>query len=150
MQTLFRQQQLNVSPEQLWEFVATPANLNLLTPPELQFEFRSELPATMTDGLLLLYQIRIPLFGRHRWLTEIKHLRPGASFVDEQRLGPYRFWYHYHEVAADPEGGSLMLDRVSYQLPFGPLGNLVDRLLVRGMLERIFDFRTDKLRELFP
>lgn len=149
MQILFRQQQLKVSPEQLWAFIATPANLNLLTPPELQFEFCSELPATMTDGLLLLYRIRIPLFGRHRWLTEIKHIRPGSSFVDEQRLGPYHFWYHYHEVQAR-NGGSLMLDRVTYQLPFGPLGTLVERLLVRGMLERIFDYRAEKLRELFP
>lgn len=150
MQTLFRQQQLNVSPDRLWDFVATPANLNLLTPPELQFEFRSELPASMSDGLLLLYRIRIPYFGHQRWLTEIKHIRPGRSFVDEQRLGPYRFWYHYHEIIPQPDGGSRMLDRVHYQLPFGPLGGLVDHLLVRGMLERIFDYRAEQLRRLFP
>ena len=34
-----------------------------------------------------------------------------------------------------------MRDTVRYALPFGPLGALAHRLLVRRDLERIFDFR---------
>ncbi len=43
-----------------------------------------------------------------------------------------------------------MIDRDCYQLPFGPFGTLVHRLVVRKMLEEIFAYRADKLRELFP
>lgn len=150
MYTLLRQQQVNIPAEELWAFIATPVNLNLLTPPSLQFKFLSELPETMSDGLLLLYEVGISPFGRWRWLTEIKYIRPGISFVDEQRLGPYRFWYHYHEIAGQPDGSSLMLDRVCYQLPFGPLGALLHRLMIRRMLEQIFDYRATQMRELFP
>jgi ligand-binding SRPBCC domain-containing protein len=38
-------------------------------------------------------------------------------------------------------GGTLMRDTVRYALPFGPLGELAHRLLVKRDLERIFDFR---------
>jgi hypothetical protein len=29
------------------------------------------------------------MLGWQHWITEIKHIREGVSFVDEQRHGPY-------------------------------------------------------------
>ena len=43
-----------------------------------------------------------------------------------------------------------MRDRVSYALPLGPCGTLAHRLWVKRDIERIFDFRAEKMRELFP
>jgi ligand-binding SRPBCC domain-containing protein len=57
---------LNVSEEKVWEFLATPLNLNELTPPDLDFRILSELPDKMYNGLMIQYEIRIPLFGTHR------------------------------------------------------------------------------------
>jgi hypothetical protein len=42
-----------------------------------------------------------------------------------------------------------MLDRVEYELPFGPLGSLAHRLLVRRTLNRIFDYRNTTISEIF-
>lgn len=134
----------------LWEFIATPANLNLLTPPELDFTILSPVPERMYNGLTVLYEIRIPLFGRQRWLTEIKHIREGIAFVDEQRKGPYRFWYHYHEITALDDTRSRMRDQVHYLLPGGPIGRLVHLFQVQRMLDRIFSYRESRLREMFP
>ena len=136
-------------PDKVWEFLSTPVNLNELTPHSLHFQILSEVPEKMYDGLLILYDIRIPLFGRHRWLTEVKHIREGASFVDEQRIGPYKFWYHQHLVTPHEGGQSRILDRVCYLLPYGLMGILVHRLWVRKMLEGIFDYRAQRLGELF-
>ena len=144
---LERRIDLPISPERVWTFIATPRNLNQLTPPELNFRIVSPVPELMYDGLIIRYAISIPLFGTHDWLTEIKHIQPGRSFVDEQRCGPYRLWYHKLEPL--PDGQCRMLDRVHYQLPFGPLGDLVHRYRVEPMLQRIFDFRAAKLTELF-
>ena len=149
MHLLEREIILNAPSKKVWDFLATPVNLNRLTPPALDFKVLSDVPAVMYDGLTILYEIRIPLFGRRRWLTEIKHIRAGEHFVDEQRLGPYRFWYHQHLVEPLENGGSRMVDRVRYRLPFGPLGLLVNRLFVRRMLNQIFDYRAERLRELF-
>ena len=39
------------------------------------------------------------------------------------------------------EGGTRMTDEVEYALPFGPLGDVVNRLVVRGELRQIFGYR---------
>jgi len=149
MHILEREIILNAGEEQVWNFLATPVNLDRLTPPELRFRILSEVPAQMYDGLTILYEIGIPFFGRWRWLTEIKHIVPGRSFVDEQRRGPYRFWYHFHAIEPLADGRTRMRDQVTYQLPFGPLGDLVHAVQVKQMLEKIFDYRSEKLEEIF-
>jgi ligand-binding SRPBCC domain-containing protein len=149
MHQLERKMVISASAEQVWDFLATPLNLDRLTPPELKFRILSSVPETMYDGLLIRYQIGIPLFGRWQWLTEIKHIAAGHRFVDEQRRGPYRFWYHQHEIVPLDDGHTRMIDRVTYQLPFGLLGELVHLFYVRATLERIFAYRQEKLREIF-
>jgi ligand-binding SRPBCC domain-containing protein len=149
MHLLERNIVLKTPSGKVWEFLATPLNLNELTPPGLDFKIVSDLPDTMYNGLLIEYEIRIPMFGSHRWLTEIKHIDEGVSFIDEQRVGPYKLWYHQHIIESAPEQQTRMIDRVTYRLPFGPLGLLVHQLKVKQMLADIFDYRTQRLYELF-
>lgn len=146
---LEQHQSLPVPVETVWQLIQNPANLDSITPPDLQFSIASPVPPVMYDGLIIEYRLRVPYFGRQSWVTEIKHIRPGRSFVDEQRIGPYRFWHHYHEVQAEGDT-TMMTDRVHYQLPYGPLGELLHRLVVRRTLERIFAFRRRELDRRFP
>ena len=94
----------------------------------------------MRAGTLIEYRLRL-----HRlpiaWLTRIEEWVPSERFVDMQLTGPYRLWHHTHTFRAHPDGGTLMTDTVRYALPFGPLGSLAHRVLVRRDLERIFDYR---------
>jgi ligand-binding SRPBCC domain-containing protein len=85
---------------------------------------------------------------RVRWVTEIKCVEEGRSFIDEQRFGPYKFWHHRHLFAPAP-GGVLMTDVVHYGLPFGPLGTIAHALFVRRKLEWIFGFRKQILARRF-
>ena len=140
---------LHADASRVWEFLATPLNLNELTPPDLDFKIVSDLPYKMYNGLLIEYEIAIPMFGTHCWLTEIKHINEGVSFVDEQRVGPYTLWYHQHMIEPATDSQTRMIDRVTYRLPFGPLGLLVHQLKVKQMLAEIFDYRTQRLYELF-
>jgi ligand-binding SRPBCC domain-containing protein len=147
--TLERSQELDAPIETVWRFIATPRNLNRITPPDLHFEIVNDVPETMYPGLLIEYRLTIPWFGRRRWVSEIKHIRDGEGFVDEQRVGPYKLWYHQHHLRGRAGGGTRMTDRVTYALPFGPLGDLTHRWIVRRQLERIFDYRAATLAELF-
>lgn len=61
-------------------------------------------------------------------------------FVDEQTSGPFRSWWHEHEFTATPNG-TLMRDTVRYTSPAGPLGRVVDRLLLTGYLTRLLATR---------
>jgi ligand-binding SRPBCC domain-containing protein len=148
MHVIEREITLNTDPETLWTFLSTPLNLNELTPPELDFKILSDVPDKMYNGLTILYEIRIPIFGNRRWLTEIKHIEAGRYFIDEQRVGPYKLWYHQHRIEAFGKK-TRMIDRVVYQLPFGILGLLVHKLWVKKMLETIFNFRAARLTERF-
>jgi hypothetical protein len=42
-----------------------------------------------------------------------------------------------------------MIDVVRYRLPFGPFGRLVNALLMRREVERIFDYRNRRIAEIF-
>ena len=149
MHLLEREIILNSHPDKVWEFLSTPNNLNELTPPDLHFQVLSKVPDKMYNGLTILYEIQIPVFGKRRWLTEIKHIQDGSFFVDEQRLGPYRFWYHEHRIESLEDQKTRMLDRVCYQFSFGLFGALVHKFWVKNMLEEIFEYRARRLVELF-
>jgi ligand-binding SRPBCC domain-containing protein len=144
--TLYREQVVATDMDRAWHFISAPANLDRITPPDMPFEIITELPETMYEGLLIEYRVGIPLLGKQRWLTELKHIREGHSFVDEQRIGPYKFWYHYHEMT-EVEDGVRFVDRVNYVLPFGPVGGLAHPLFVRGQLKKVFDFRRKAMEE---
>lgn len=108
------------------------------------------LPQPMYAGQILTYALR-PIPGwTVEWVTEITHVREPLYFVDEQRAGPYSLWHHEHIFKPIPHDETLMIDRVSYRLPFGPLGRLVHTALVRRRLDTIFDFRHQAIDAAFP
>ncbi|MFB6319682.1 hypothetical protein [Saccharicrinis sp. FJH54] len=138
---------VKTSLQKAWEFIHNPENLNLITPEDMDFRIVSDLPESMFNGLTIAYRVKIPVLGITDWLTEIKHIRAPYAFVDEQRIGPYKLWYHYHELV-EVEGGVKIIDRVHYQLPFGFIGHIAHLIFVRRTLMKIFDFRNVKFREL--
>jgi ligand-binding SRPBCC domain-containing protein len=71
------------------------------------------------------------------------------GFVDRAIASPYALWNHRHCFSA-VEGGTKMLDRVTYALPLGPLGWMVHAALVKHDVEEIFDFRGATMQRLFP
>lgn len=135
-------------PQKIWEFFSTPSNLNEITPPHLKFRILGN-PGPMYQGQLIEYRVS-PFPGVwHRWLTEIAHVRDREYFVDEQRFGPYRFWYHEHRF--EPIAGGLrMTDTVTYEVGFGPIGEIMHALWIRRTLAGIFDYRTQVIAKYFP
>ncbi len=145
---LHRQQFISASPERVWEFFATPRNLDLLTPGSLRFRIVGEIAERMYAGQIIEYRISfLPGFWS-RWVTEITHVEPGRYFVDEQRIGPYRLWHHEHHFTA-VTGGVEMRDHVIYDVGWSFAGALADRLWVNRTVSAIFDFRAHKILELF-
>ena len=137
------------SIERARDFFPDPRNLSKITPPELDFTVITPLPERVHAGMMLEYRVR-PLLGIPvRWLTEITHVEAGKLFVDEQRIGPCRIWHHEHHFKQLDGGRIEMTDRVTYVLPFSPLGDLVHPFLVKPQLAKIFAFREKAVCELF-
>lgn len=148
MQTylLYREQWLPRPVEEVFAFFSRPDNLQAITPPWLDFRI-VQTPSTLTKGSLIRYRLclhRIPI----SWTTVISEWSPPYRFVDRQLWGPYRLWNHEHEFVADG-GGTTLRDRVTYALPFGFIGAMAHRSVVKGDLRRIFDFRAYTMRSLF-
>jgi ligand-binding SRPBCC domain-containing protein len=130
--------------DELFAFFANAANLEALTPRWIGFSILTPQPIELRRGAIIDYRLRlhgIPV----RWRTEITAWEPPNRFVDEQRRGPYRLWVHEHRFTTK-DGGTNISDVVRYAPPGGWI---VDWLFVRRDVERIFDFRREKLQELF-
>lgn len=147
MYLLEREQEVRTTIRKAWDFIKTPGNLNRITPPELDFAIVSDVQDKMFNGLIIEYLITIPFFGRQRWVAEIKHIREPLSFVDEQRAGPYKLWYHYHELI-ETGNGVRIIDKVYYEVPYGIFGKLLHFFIIKKTLKRIFDYRAEKFKEL--
>ena len=140
---LERKQTVTLSLSDCWRFFSDPRNLEKITPPAMNFTIRNALPAEVYPGLMIEYTVS-PLLGIPlTWLTEIVRVDAPHRFIDEQRVGPYRIWHHEHSFRALPEGGTEVHDLVTYVPPLGPLGALLNRLVIRPQLERIFDYRRE-------
>jgi ligand-binding SRPBCC domain-containing protein len=132
------------SRDEVFPFFAEARNLETITPPWLRFEVLTPGPIEIRSGTLIDYRIRIhgiPL----RWRTEIPEWNPPRQFVDVQQRGPYTFWHHTHTFE-ESDGGTLCRDFVRYRSRGGALTHW---LFVRRDVERIFQYRQRRLRELF-
>ncbi|WP_449409088.1 SRPBCC family protein [Microbacterium maritypicum] len=69
---------------------------------------------------------------------------PPRGFRDRQIAGPFGEFLHEHVFEEHPQG-TLMRDTVTFHSPFGPLGRLVDRLVMREHLRRLIDERNDTI-----
>lgn len=140
---LERKQKVSLGLDDCWRFFSDPRNLEKITPPAMNFTVRRALPPAVYPGLMIEYSVS-PLLGIPlTWLTEIVQVEAPHRFVDEQRVGPYRIWHHEHFFRLLPEGGTEVHDLVTYVPPLGPIGALLNALVIRPQLERIFDYRRD-------
>jgi ligand-binding SRPBCC domain-containing protein len=80
--------------------------------------------------------------GRFHMTTRITGYQVSRSFVDEQIDGPFASWWHQHIFEATT-GGTLMLDRVRYSVPFGVLDRLADGLFLRRYMTRLLIQRNE-------
>jgi len=132
---LVREQFIPRPRDEVFAFFARPENLQLLTPAFLHFAFLTPSPIAMHAGARIDY--RIKLWGvPMRWATRIDRFEPPLLFTDEQLRGPYRRWHHTHEFH-EVEGGTR------------PLGRAAHRFFVRRSLRQIFDYRRQKVAELW-
>lgn len=146
---LHAEQWLPVKIEDAWTFFSSAKNLATITPGNLGFHITStDLPPDIFTGMLIKYRLK-PLFGIPvKWTTEITAVDRPHSFIDKQLKGPYSLWEHQHRFI-EKDGGVLVLDRVRYSLPFGVLGRIMQKLVVKKKLDNIFLFRRETLSHLF-
>ncbi|MBE7161335.1 MAG: SRPBCC family protein [Williamsia herbipolensis] len=81
-----------------------------------------------------------------RLTSRITALDEPQRFVDEQVRGPFAAFRHEHRFEATVDGaGCRMTDVVVFRAPLGPLGRIVERLVLGRHMERIIRERNTSL-----
>lgn len=144
----FRAEQWLERPvEEVFAFFSDANNLEAITPRQLNFHILTPGPIRLETGARIDYQLK--LYGVPvKWATLIESWEPPRQFVDVQLRGPYRVWRHTHRFAAEGRG-TRIFDDVEYELPFGPLGRVVEALWARREIAKIFGYRTAVIARRF-
>ncbi len=162
--------------EQVFAFFSNPENLPRLMPTwqkarieEATFAPAPERPAASAGvrfagvvagaGTKMTISFRpFPLAPfRIPWDAEITEFVWNDHFCDVQHRGPFAYWHHCHRLNAETRevdgvrtAGTRVRDKVDYEMPFGPLGEIGARLFGARQFKSIFDFRHERTAELLP
>lgn len=143
--------------EDVWAFHSRGDGLEALTPDWLNLRIEEARgpegrpdPEVLEEGSTIVSSVQPFGVGpRQRWTSVIVDRRESeehALFRDEMVEGPFAFWEHTHRFSVD-DGGTLIQDRVEYELGGGPVGRVVDPFAVVGF-EPMFRHRHDRTSEL--
>ncbi|UDY36087.1 SRPBCC family protein [Dermatobacter hominis] len=77
--------------------------------------------------------------------SKVTELERPNRFVDEQVKGPFRRFHHTHEFARDRRV-TVMVDRVRFDAPLGPVGDLVEHLVLGRYLKKLIVKRSEYLK----
>ena len=89
-------------------------------------------------------ELRVGFFS---WVALHTLYEKNRLFVDEQIQGPFAKWIHRHEFE-DVDGKTRLTDRVEYQLPGGPIVNVLFGRMVKSGLNRMFKHRHRVTKQL--
>lgn len=109
---------------------------------------REEAVGGRTSGLIALgeevtwraWHFGVPL----QMTSRITEMKQPDYFVDEQVQGPFRRFRHVHEFNQD-SAGTTMVDRIEFTAPFGPLGRLMEKLVLARYLRNLIETRNRHL-----
>lgn len=124
---------------EVFDWHARPGALERLTPPGSALEVVERSGGIESGARVVLRMPVGPL--SLRWVAEHTDYVEGELFRDVQVEGPFARWVHTHRFIDAGDGASVLEDHVEYALRFGRLGALLDRPVIRPMLERMFAYR---------
>ncbi|WP_433944945.1 SRPBCC family protein [Paenibacillus sp. SN-8-1] len=84
---------------------------------------------------------------RQRLTSRITEFERPYIFVDQMVSGAFKSMKHTHEFK-ERNGATLMTDTLQFEAPFGFLGWIVERLLLRYYMKRFIEYRNNELKKI--
>jgi ligand-binding SRPBCC domain-containing protein len=136
---------INAPVDAVFHFHDDTRNLIKITPPSIKVSFTTRGAQGLGQDIFL----SVRQFGllTTSWHVQITEYQPPTRMVDEQIKGPFASWKQSRVIAATQDGSTLT-DIVDYTLPFGPVGRLIDALVVRKQIEAMFEYRQQATKRL--
>jgi len=105
-------------------------------------------------GTEIVFKFRaVPYLPMHeKWVALITAFSLNEYFSDTQKQGPFHRWQHTHSFEAktmDGRDGTFLHDVVEYEVGFGPIGRMLEKLVFQRLLRRTFEYRKKALESIF-
>ncbi len=144
-----RKQNIPITLEKAWDFFSNIDNLVKITPVHLNYKIHSRSDAgEMYPGMIITYYISPILNLSIKWGTEITQIKEHSYFIDNQIKGPFKIWHHEHRFME--KGNSVEVnDILYYDIPYGFIGRFLNKFFISKRVNDIFDYREQKIKELF-
>jgi len=153
----------------VFAFFADPHNLPRIMPPSQGAKILrlNLVPPRLPDGVSphgfermagagteINFKFRvIPYVPIHeRWTALITEFSFHEYFSDIQKQGPFKSWHHTHSFESrivDGVEGTAVGDEVEYEVGFGAVGTLLERMIFQRMMSSIFEHRKQALERVF-
>ncbi len=111
---------------------------------------KEEAVAGITTGLINLHDTvtwKARHLGKTRFLkSKITSLERPFAFCDEMAEGDFRTLVHHHHFKS-VENGTIMIDIMNFEVPYGGFGKLINKLYLTNYLRRLLEHRNQVIRE---
>jgi len=127
--------------------------LQLIAPPAPPAGSPARLGTGVGTTMILSFRMLPGIPFRMNWHALIPEFAWNDHFCDTQTDGPFHYWRHCHSVVAETRDGvegTVVRDRVEYELPGGLLGDLANLLGGRAQFRYIFKVRQEQAAKLMP
>ena len=165
------EQWVPVPIERVFLFFANPRNLPRIMPPHTGTELvrmklapppgMAEERSTITDRAplagagseIVTSFLLVPFLPfRAQWTALITEFEWNHHFADVQQKGPFKSFHHHHELTReirDQVKGTVVRDVIEYDVGFGWLGELAQKLFVSRQLHQTFAYRQKAVEGLY-
>lgn len=131
--------------EQAFEFLLRPANVALISPPDLGLAFVSA-PEIVELGSRI--EFKIQGYGQVQTMVhEITALVHPHQITEKQIKGLFASWVHEHAFETNDRGQVVVIDRIDFKPPAGLLGMLITANRILEQLEDGFAHRHEQLQK---
>ncbi len=156
--------------ERVFLFFANPGNLPRIMPPRTRTELirlnlvapvgMAAASATITDGprlagagseIVTSFRVVPFLPLRAQWIALVTEFEWNHYFADVQKKGPFKSFYHRHELAAETRNqvnGTVIRDVIEYDVGYGWLGQLAQKFFISRQLRQTFEYRQTEIKRL--
>jgi ligand-binding SRPBCC domain-containing protein len=144
------------NPENLPRIMPAPRRtqliaLNRMPVPNPPAGVNSDKEAGVGSTIVTSFRVFPFLPVRAQWIARITEFEWNHYFADVQDRGPFKSWHHRHEFRAetrDGVAGTLVRDRIEYEVGFGFLGTIANAIFVRRQMRHTFAQRQQVLPRL--
>jgi ligand-binding SRPBCC domain-containing protein len=129
--------------ERVFDFLTRPANLQRISPPEVQMAF-IEAPEVISLGSKLVFKIQV--YGQvQQFEHEIVEFDRPHKFREKAVVTPMKSWIQDYILERGENGGVVLFNRIEFEPPGGLLGFILTPQLIIANLDEGHPYRQEAL-----